>query len=137
VQIPIHFWGVQECLLQLTSTLTSCEALLHAFSSSILRLMCVWSNCVLQFELLSLPYMQVSTLPWPYTSQKQFEKTHCSPIGRHWNSEATFHQLIKPRVHTVVGAIIEPITLTEDVQDFMKRTEKRNRQQERRKQKLS
>ena len=99
----------------------------------------VWSNCVIQFELLSLPYMQVSTLPWPYTSQKQFEKTHCSPIGRHWNSEATFHQLIKPRVHTVVGAIIEPIRLTEDVQDFMKRTEKKkkNRQQERRKQKLS
>jgi len=81
--------------------------------------------------------MQVSTLPWPYTSQKQFEKSHCSPIGCHWNSEATFHQLIKPRVCT--GAIIEPIRLTEDVQDFVKRTEKkkRNRQQERRKQKLS
>jgi len=35
--------------------------------------------------------------------------------------------------------MIEPIRLTEDVQDFMKRTEKKkkNRQQERRKQKLS
>jgi len=82
--------------------------------------------------------MQVSTLLWPYTSQKQFEKMHCSPTGCHWNSEATFHQLIKPRVCIVVGAITEPVRLSEDVQDFMKRTEnKRSRQQERRKQKLS
>ena len=69
--------------------------------------------------------LQVSALPWPYTSQSQFEKTHCTPVGRHWNSEATFQHLIAPRVRVAVGQVIEPMRLTEDVQDFMKRTEKR------------
>ena len=63
--------------------------------------------------------MQVSSLPWPYTSREQFEKTHYTPIGCHWNSELTFHQLVRPKVTTRVGTIIEPIKLTEDVQDFV------------------
>ena len=79
--------------------------------------------------------MQVSSLPWPYTSREHFEKSHCTPIGRHWNSELTFHQLVRPKVTTKMGTIIEPIRLTEDVQDFMKRTEKKSRPQKGRKKK--
>ena len=81
--------------------------------------------------------IQVSSLPWPYTSREQFEKTHCTPIGRHWNSELTFHQLVRPKVTTRVGTIIEPIRLTEDVQDFMKRTEKKRSRQQKGKKKQS
>ena len=103
---------------------------------------------------------QVNDVPWPYTSKQQFDKTHSNPIGRHWNTEATFQATIKPRVTTATGrhysnllvmpctssntiatshelhpvccilcsgCVIEPIKLTDDVQDFMKRTEKKKK----------
>ncbi len=38
--------------------------------------------------------------------------------------------MITPKVSTVSGSIIEPIKLTEDVRDFMKRTEKKGRRME-------
>ena len=47
--------------------------------------------------------IQVSTVPWPYTGLQQFEKTHSAPLGRHWNTEATFHRLVKPQVVNISG----------------------------------
>lgn len=41
---------------------------------------------------------KVQAVPWPYTSKEQFDKTHCTPVGRHWNTENTFQHMIKPRV---------------------------------------
>ncbi|XP_064404194.1 U3 small nucleolar RNA-associated protein 14 homolog A-like isoform X2 [Halichondria panicea] len=69
----------------------------------------------------------VKGLPWPYTSRDQYNRTHSGPLGRHWNTEATFHSVIKPRVTTATGCVIEPLKLTEDVQEFMKRTQKKNK----------
>ena len=67
----------------------------------------------------------MSSLPWPYTSTEQFEKALSGPIGRQWTSEASFRQLIQPAVKTAVGSIVEPLKMTEDVQDFIKRTGKK------------
>jgi U3 small nucleolar RNA-associated protein 14 len=58
---------------------------------------------------------QVSQLPFPYTSRDQFEKVLCAPVGRHWNTEATFQGIIKPRVQTQMGEMIQPIEMTENI----------------------
>ncbi len=71
--------------------------------------------------------VQVKDVPWPYTTLDQYNRTHSAPLGRHWNTEGTFHSIIKPRVTTATGQIIEPLKLTDDVQGFMKRTQKKNK----------
>ncbi len=50
--------------------------------------------------------MQVQSVPWPYTSKEQFDKTHSMPVGRHWNTEASFQQMIKPRVNVNQGRLL-------------------------------
>ena len=77
----------------------------------------------------------MSSLPWPYTSTEQFEKTLSAPVGRQWTSEVSFHQLIQPAVRTAVGSVIEPLKMTEDVHDFLKRTGKKGRGRRRGRQK--
>ncbi len=44
---------------------------------------------------LSLP--QVSSLPYPMTDSLQFKKTMAAPIGRHWNTETRFTEMIRPK----------------------------------------
>ena len=48
-------------------------------------------------------FSKVQSVPWPYTSREQFDKTNSTPVGRHWNTEATFQQMIKPKVTTGTG----------------------------------
>lgn len=53
---------------------------------------------------------QVSDLPFPFTSVKNFEASIRAPIGRDF-VPATAHQLLtRPAVSTKMGAIIEPIS---------------------------
>lgn len=47
--------------------------------------------------------VQINTVPWPYTTFQQFEKTHCTPLGRHWNAETTFQKVIQPQVMKTIG----------------------------------
>ena len=61
-------------------------------------------------------------LPWPYTNSGQFEVAHRIPLGRHWNSESQFMQIITPKIRTTIGKTIPPITVTEDVGHFIKKT---------------
>ncbi|KAM9365914.1 U3 small nucleolar RNA-associated protein 14 homolog A [Pholidichthys leucotaenia] len=56
---------------------------------------------------------QVGTLPFPFKSAAPFESTIRSPLGRTWNTERTVKKLTKPRVVTIPGTIIEPITREE------------------------
>jgi U3 small nucleolar RNA-associated protein 14 len=55
---------------------------------------------------------QVSKVPFPFQNQNQFEKATCHPIGKHWNSEATFQQIIRPKVLSEPGVVITPIHKT-------------------------
>lgn len=52
---------------------------------------------------------QVDSLPFPFTSQEQFERTIARPIGETWNTPSTFQNFIKPKVSTVIGAVIPPM----------------------------
>jgi U3 small nucleolar RNA-associated protein 14 len=63
----------------------------------------------------------VSELPYPYKDEGQLVRKLTTPIGRHWNTETTFNEMIKPRVKTKIGSIIEPMKRTDEVEKFMKK----------------
>lgn len=56
---------------------------------------------------------QVSSLPFPFENQAQFEGTIRSPLGRTWNTERTVKKISRPTVVTQLGAIIEPMAREE------------------------
>ncbi|XP_060077158.1 U3 small nucleolar RNA-associated protein 14 homolog A-like [Ylistrum balloti] len=56
---------------------------------------------------------QVSKLPFPYANVQQFEQSVQAPVGNTWNPETTFKDLIKPKVITKLGSVIEPIDKAE------------------------
>lgn len=56
---------------------------------------------------------QVNQLPFPFQSIHQFESSIRAPIGNTWNPESAFRDLIKRKVVTRNGAIIEPINKQE------------------------
>ncbi|KIY51181.1 Utp14-domain-containing protein [Fistulina hepatica ATCC 64428] len=51
----------------------------------------------------------VKDLPYPYTSQAQFERSMQRPIGAEWNTRLGFQRQTLPRVVKKMGAIIEPL----------------------------
>ncbi|XP_052088938.1 U3 small nucleolar RNA-associated protein 14 homolog A-like isoform X1 [Mytilus californianus] len=57
----------------------------------------------------SIAKYQVSDLPFPYVSVKQFEQSIRAPIGKTWNPETAYKQLVKPKIVTKLGTIITPI----------------------------
>ncbi|TNN56350.1 U3 small nucleolar RNA-associated protein 14 A [Liparis tanakae] len=61
----------------------------------------------------SISLHQVSALPFPFQNHAQFESTIRSPMGRTWNTERTVKKIVKPRVVTKLGAIIEPMAREE------------------------
>ncbi|XP_076247474.1 U3 small nucleolar RNA-associated protein 14 homolog A [Calliopsis andreniformis] len=56
---------------------------------------------------------QVTDLPYPFTSVKDYEASIRMPIGRNFVPENAHIKLIEPAVKTKIGTIIEP--MTEDV----------------------
>ncbi|KAF4519818.1 hypothetical protein B566_EDAN006832 [Ephemera danica] len=56
---------------------------------------------------------QVNSLPFPFTSVKDFEASIRAPIGSTWIPETAHQQLIAPRVVLPQGKIVKP--MTEDV----------------------
>ncbi|XP_033741241.1 uncharacterized protein LOC117328027 [Pecten maximus] len=56
---------------------------------------------------------QVSKLPFPYANVQQFEQSVRAPVGNTWNPETTFKDLIKPKVITKLGSVIDPIDMAE------------------------
>ena len=61
--------------------------------------------------------LQVSKLPFPYSSVDQFEKSLRAPLGKDWNTETAFRQLVKPKVVTKIGSVIEPINKEETLRN--------------------
>ena len=62
-------------------------------------------------------------MPFPFSDSKQFESSIRAPVGKHWNTELSYRELIKPKVITKIGQIIEPI----DKKYTFKKTKKRSR----------
>lgn len=56
---------------------------------------------------------QISELPYPFTSVKDYEASIRMPIGRNFVPENAHRKLIEPTVKTKMGKVIEP--MTEDV----------------------
>ena len=54
--------------------------------------------------------LQVNELPFPFANTSQFESSIRAPIGKTWNPETSYRELIKPKKITTLGAIIEPIS---------------------------
>ncbi|EFI28742.1 small nucleolar ribonucleoprotein complex subunit Utp14 [Coprinopsis cinerea okayama7 len=51
----------------------------------------------------------VKDLPYPYTSQAQFERTMERPLGTQWNTRVAFQRATLPRVVKKPGVIITPL----------------------------
>ncbi|XP_043278715.1 U3 small nucleolar RNA-associated protein 14 homolog B [Venturia canescens] len=66
---------------------------------------------------------QVSDLPYPFNTVKDFEASIRAPIGRNFVPENAHKRLIRPAVKTKMGAIIEPM----DAQALVKKNLKPRR----------
>lgn len=73
---------------------------------------------------------QVSSLPFPFSSESQFERSVRQPLGKAWNTPSMTTKLIQPRISTLIGTIIDPIKKTKNVSkvevDRKQRTRKLN-----------
>lgn len=53
---------------------------------------------------------QVNDLPFPYVTVDQYEQSISAPIGKTWNPETAVKELVKPKIITKLGGIIQPIS---------------------------
>lgn len=53
---------------------------------------------------------QVNDLPFPYVTVEQYEQAIRAPIGKTWNPEMAVKELVKPKIVTKLGGIIQPIS---------------------------
>ena len=52
---------------------------------------------------------QVKHISHPFTGIEQYEATQRVPVGRLWNSEDSYHHMIRPRVTVEAGEVIPPL----------------------------
>ena len=52
---------------------------------------------------------QSSAVPFPFESREQYERSLRMPIGQEWTSRASHQKLIKPRITTKPGQVIDPL----------------------------
>ena len=57
----------------------------------------------------------VSELPHPFKSSGQFEQLMKTPIGKEWNTIASYKRLIQPEVLLKAGKIIKPLKYRKDI----------------------
>ena len=60
------------------------------------------------------------SIPYPFTSKEQYAMSLQNPLGSEWNTARTFKEVIKPRVSTQMGAIIQPIKMTKEASQLAK-----------------
>lgn len=53
---------------------------------------------------------QVTELPFPFTSVKEYEASIRAPIGTTWLPQSAHRKLIAPTVSTKLGTVIEPMS---------------------------
>jgi U3 small nucleolar RNA-associated protein 14 len=51
----------------------------------------------------------VNSVPFPFETREQYERSLRMPIGREWSSRDTFQKLTKPRVIVKQGTVIDPL----------------------------
>jgi U3 small nucleolar RNA-associated protein 14 len=51
----------------------------------------------------------VKDLPYPYTSQAQFERSMETPLGMEWNTRLGFQRGTLPKIVKKMGTIISPL----------------------------
>ncbi|CAG8469082.1 4136_t:CDS:2 [Ambispora leptoticha] len=47
-------------------------------------------------------------VPYPYETREQYERSLRNPLGKEWNTYEVFQKMVKPRVITKMGTIIDP-----------------------------
>ena len=52
---------------------------------------------------------QVKNVTHPFTDIEQYEATQRVPVGRLWNSEDSYHNMIRPKVTVETGEVIAPL----------------------------
>ncbi|KAJ2857852.1 hypothetical protein GGI22_003419 [Coemansia erecta] len=52
-----------------------------------------------------------SNVPFPYYTADQYEETLQVPLGKEWNTTKSFSKMIKPRILTKAGRIIDPLSI--------------------------
>ncbi|KAF9121882.1 hypothetical protein BGW39_010190 [Mortierella sp. 14UC] len=52
----------------------------------------------------------VTKIPHPFKTWAQYEQSLRAPVGKEWNTNATFQKMTLPRVTTKLGKIIDPLT---------------------------
>eukprot|EP01083_Nonionella_stella_P229514 812288_1 len=72
---------------------------------------------------------RLASHPWPYTNSAQYERSLQQPVGKEWNTAATFRDQIKSEVVTRQGTIIEPIKFSETIKEKKKRSREANNAQ--------
>ncbi|VDC05781.1 unnamed protein product [Peniophora sp. CBMAI 1063] len=51
----------------------------------------------------------VKDLPYPYTSQAQYERSLATPVGTEWNTRVAFQRATLPKVTKKMGVVINPL----------------------------
>ena len=67
--------------------------------------------------------LQVNELPYPFVNPEQFEKSIRAPLGKTWNTETAYRELVKPKVVTRLGKIITPIDKSEVYKNLNKKSD--------------
>ena len=52
---------------------------------------------------------QSSAVPFPFESREQYERSLRMPLGQEWTARSTHQKMIKPRVITKPGQVIDPL----------------------------
>ena len=68
--------------------------------------------------------LKISELPHQFKNVHDFERKISEPLGRTWNPESKFRQVIVPKVKTRIGTIIEPID-KDDIKTNIKKNNKK------------
>ncbi|KFM25617.1 U3 small nucleolar RNA-associated protein 14 [Auxenochlorella protothecoides] len=57
---------------------------------------------------------RTATLPFPYDSKETYERARRQPLGKEYNTDASFRDLTRPAVVKDAGVVIEPLRYTPD-----------------------
>ncbi|KAG0240366.1 Utp14 protein-domain-containing protein [Mortierella sp. GBAus27b] len=52
----------------------------------------------------------VTQIPHPFKTWEQYEQSLRTPVGKEWNTNASFQKMTLPRITTKLGTIIDPLT---------------------------
>ena len=72
----------------------------------------VCSFCKIYFNLLTLLQAEkyrVTSVPFPFKTMEQYERSISQPVGSEWNTRETFMKMTKPRIITKLGKVIDPL----------------------------